>query len=75
MNGAVEPQRLVLLLIPWIIVLSVVFGVFTVVTVKNAVFWDVTPCGSCKNGRFGRMYHLHHQGDKNWQSKNNVSSN
>jgi hypothetical protein len=22
-------------------------------TVKNAVFWDVTPCGSCKNRRFG----------------------
>jgi hypothetical protein len=20
---------------------------------KNAVFWDVTPCGSSKNGRFG----------------------
>jgi hypothetical protein len=20
---------------------------------KNAVFWDVTPCGSCKNLRFG----------------------
>jgi hypothetical protein len=22
--------------------------VFTAVTVKNGVFWDVTPCGSCK---------------------------
>jgi hypothetical protein len=22
-------------------------------TVKNGVFWDVTPCGSCKNRRFG----------------------
>jgi hypothetical protein len=21
--------------------------------VKNGVFWDVTPCGSCKNLRFG----------------------
>jgi hypothetical protein len=21
---------------------------------KNAVFWDVTPCGSCKNRHFGR---------------------
>jgi hypothetical protein len=20
---------------------------------KNGVFWAVTPCGSCKNGRFG----------------------
>jgi hypothetical protein len=24
-----------------------------VVTKKNAVFWDVTLCGSCKNRRFG----------------------
>jgi hypothetical protein len=23
------------------------------VTVENGVFWDVTPCGSCKNRRFG----------------------
>jgi hypothetical protein len=22
---------------------------FTAVTVKNAVLWDTTPCGSCKN--------------------------
>jgi hypothetical protein len=22
-------------------------------TLKNGVFWDVTPCGSCKNRRFG----------------------
>jgi hypothetical protein len=34
------------------------------VTMKNAVFWDVMPCGSCKNRRFGVTYHLHcHQGD------------
>jgi hypothetical protein len=32
---------------------------------KNAVFWDVPPYGSCRNRRFGRMHHLHHQGDKN----------
>jgi hypothetical protein len=30
----------------------------------NFVFWDVTPCGSCKNRRFGGTYRLHHQGDK-----------
>jgi hypothetical protein len=24
------------------------FEVFMAVTMKNAVFWDVTPCGSCK---------------------------
>jgi hypothetical protein len=29
------------------------FEVFTVVTMKNGVFWNVTPCGSCKNIRFG----------------------
>jgi hypothetical protein len=25
------------------------FEVFTAVTMKNGVFWDVTPRGSCKN--------------------------
>jgi hypothetical protein len=29
------------------------FEVFTAVTMKNGVFWDVTPCGSCKKRRFG----------------------
>jgi hypothetical protein len=29
------------------------FEVLTAVTMKNAVFWDVTPCGSCKNRYFG----------------------
>jgi hypothetical protein len=29
------------------------FEVFTAVIMKNCVFWDVTPCGSCKNRRFG----------------------
>jgi hypothetical protein len=24
------------------------FEVLTVVTMKNGVFWDVTPCGTCK---------------------------
>jgi hypothetical protein len=23
------------------------------VTMKNGVFWDITPCGSCKNRGFG----------------------
>jgi hypothetical protein len=27
--------------------------VFTAVTMKNVVFWVVTPCGSCKNRCFG----------------------
>jgi hypothetical protein len=29
------------------------FEVFTAVTMNNCVFWDVTPCGFCKNQRFG----------------------
>jgi hypothetical protein len=33
--------------------LSVRVEVFTAVTMKNGVFWDVTLCGSCKNRRFG----------------------
>jgi hypothetical protein len=41
------------------------FEVFTVVTMKNGVFWVVTPCGSCKNRRFGGTWRLLHQGDKN----------
>jgi hypothetical protein len=28
------------------------FEVFTAVTMKNGVFWHVTPCGSCKHRRF-----------------------
>jgi hypothetical protein len=32
---------------------------------KNAVLWDVTPYGSCKNRRFRETYCLQHQGDKN----------
>jgi cytidine deaminase len=29
------------------------FEVFKAVTLKNGVFWDLTPCGSCWNRRFG----------------------
>jgi hypothetical protein len=32
---------------------------------KIGVFWVVTPCGSCKNRRFGGTWRLLHQGDKN----------
>jgi hypothetical protein len=42
---------------------------------KNVVFWDVMPCGSCKNRRVRGTYHLHHQAEKNQGTKNNVSSN
>jgi hypothetical protein len=42
---------------------SVIFEVFTRATMKNGVFWDVTPCGSCKNRRFGGTLRLLHQGE------------
>jgi hypothetical protein len=29
------------------------FEIFTAATMKNAIIWDVMPCGSCKNRRFG----------------------
>jgi hypothetical protein len=29
------------------------FEVFKAVNMKNDFFWDVTPCGSCKNRSFG----------------------
>jgi hypothetical protein len=36
-----------------------------VVTMKNAIFWDITLCGSCKNRRFRGTSCLHHQGTAN----------
>jgi hypothetical protein len=41
------------------------FEVFTVVTMKYGVLWDVTPCGSCKSRCFGGTWSLFHQGNKN----------
>jgi hypothetical protein len=32
---------------------------------KNAVFWDVTPCCSCKNRHFGGLFRPLHQEDQN----------
>jgi hypothetical protein len=43
-------------------------------TMKNCVFWDVTPSDYCKYRRFGGMYRLYYQGDKNRRSRN-VSGN
>jgi hypothetical protein len=51
------------------------FEIFRAVTMKNFIFWDVTPCGSCKNQCFRGMYCLHHQGVKNWRARNNISGN
>jgi hypothetical protein len=42
---------------------------------KNGVFWNFMPCGSCKNRRIGGTYGFHYQGDKNHRAKNKVSSN
>jgi hypothetical protein len=39
--------------------------VFTAVTVKNAVFWDVAPGGSSYNQSFGSTCHAHLRGGKN----------
>jgi hypothetical protein len=49
--------------------------VFTAVTMKNVVFWDVTPCASYKSRYFGRTYRLRHQGGEIQRAKNNVISN
>jgi hypothetical protein len=39
------------------------FEVSTAGTMENAVFWNVTPCSSCKNRRFGGTYRHHHQSE------------
>jgi hypothetical protein len=31
---------------------------------KNAVSWDATLCGSCKNQHSRRIYRFHHQGER-----------
>jgi hypothetical protein len=40
------------------------FEVFTAVTLKNAVFWDVAPCKFCVKRRLEGTYRLHLQGRK-----------
>jgi hypothetical protein len=49
------------------------FEVFTAVTMKNGVFWDVTPCGSYKNQRFGGTLRLLHQADKIWWTRRTLA--
>jgi hypothetical protein len=49
------------------------FEVFTAVTMKNAVFWDVASCRSCVNRLFGGTYHPHLQGIKIRERGTNVS--
>jgi hypothetical protein len=43
---------------------NVRFEVFTAVTMKIAVFWDVAPWRFCVKRRFGGTYRLHLQGRK-----------
>jgi hypothetical protein len=45
-------------------VINVRFEVFTALTMKNAIFWDVAPCRSCVNRCFRGTYCLHLQGRK-----------
>jgi hypothetical protein len=40
---------------------------------KNAVSWDVTACGECKNKRFAGMYSLHHQRDNNQRARTTLA--
>jgi hypothetical protein len=40
------------------------FEVFTAMTMKNDVFWDVASCRFCVNLRFGATYRLHFHGRK-----------
>jgi hypothetical protein len=51
----------------------VIFEVFTAVTLKNAVFWDVAPCRSCVNRSFGGTYRFHLQDRKIGEQGNGVS--
>jgi hypothetical protein len=52
----------------------ILFAIYT--SMKNAVFLDVTPCGSCKNQHYRGTYCLHHQGEKNqWARNITVTSN
>jgi hypothetical protein len=47
--------------------------VFTAVTMKNVVFWDVVPCIFCLNRRFGGIYCLHLHGRKPRELRTSVS--
>jgi hypothetical protein len=43
-------------------------------SMKNAIFWDVTPWRFCRNRCLGGTYSLQHQGEGNERAKNNVSN-
>jgi hypothetical protein len=54
---------------------SLILHLLTYSALKNSVSWDVTPCVSCKNRCFGGKFPLHHQGENNQRTNNNVCSN
>jgi hypothetical protein len=39
--------------LPFIQYEHMISKILTIYDMKNGVLWDVTPCGSCKNRRFG----------------------
>jgi hypothetical protein len=49
------------------------FELFTVVTMKNAVFWDVALCRYSVNRRFGGKYRLNLRGTKIRERRINLS--
>jgi hypothetical protein len=49
------------------------FEVFTEVTMKNAIFWDVAPCRCFVNQRFGGTNHIHLQDRKIHERGTSVS--
>jgi hypothetical protein len=49
--------------------------IFLTLTVKNAVLWYMTPCGSSKNRCFGVTHRVHHQGGKNKRARKEVRNN
>jgi hypothetical protein len=38
------------------------------------IFWEMTPCGSYKNRRFGESYRLHLQGERDEQVQSETVS-
>jgi hypothetical protein len=58
MQFQVERNRHEVILVFGMITFYVIFEVFTAVTMKNAVFWNVAPCRSCVNRRFGGTWLL-----------------
>jgi hypothetical protein len=48
-----------------IITFSIAVNIYSIRILKNAVFWNMTPCGCCKNRCFGGTYRLRDQGEKN----------